>query len=68
MTTRKLRKKTLNGIHLQSTAAETSKYSEHQNMIPSSSLADFSSTLSPMKVIGLIFAREQIKDTELTNR
>lgn len=37
-------------------------------MIPSSFLAEFSSTLSPMKVIGFIFAREQIKDTELTNR
>jgi len=37
-------------------------------MIPSSLLDEFSSTLSPVKVVGLVFAREQIKDTELTNR
>lgn len=37
-------------------------------MILSSSLAKFSSTLSPVKVIGFILARDKIKDTKLTNR
>lgn len=37
-------------------------------MIPSSLLAEFSSTLSLVKFIRFIFAREQIKGTELTNR
>lgn len=37
-------------------------------MIPSSLLAEFSSTLSPVKVTGFIFARTQTKDTELTKR
>lgn len=37
-------------------------------MILSSSLAKFSSILSPVKVIGFILARDKIKDTKLTNR
>lgn len=64
----KAKEKNATGMYSPSTAAATSKYSEHQNMIPSPLLAEFSSTLSPVKVIGFIFAREQIKDTELTNR
>lgn len=37
-------------------------------MIPSSLLAEFSSILSPVKVIGFIFARKQAKDNELAKR